>query len=335
MSEGFINLAIPGVEVAVATPTSEAVDAEVRDVVVVGSGPAGWTAAVYTARAGLKPLVLAGTLEAGGALMNTTEVENFPGFPEGVMGPDLMEKMQEQAEKFGATVEYEDAVELDLEGDIKTVRTESATYRAKAIILALGSEYKKIGLEKEKEYSGKGVSYCATCDGFFFKDKEIVVVGGGDSAATEALFLTRFGSTVHVVHRRDELRASKIMADRMMADEKIVMHWNSRVVDLAGDGKLESVTLEDTKTGERSELPAEGLFVAIGHAPRSGVIAGQVELDENGYVLVDEPSTRTNLAGVFACGDVVDHVYRQAITAAGMGCKAALDAQGYLEALEG
>ncbi len=335
MSEGFINLAIPSVEVAVAAPTSEAVDAEVRDVVVVGSGPAGWTAAVYTARAGLEPLVLAGTLEAGGALMNTTEVENFPGFPEGVMGPDLMEKMQAQAEKFGATVEYEDAVELDLEGDIKTVRTESATYRAKAVILALGSEYKKLGLEKEKEYSGKGVSYCATCDGFFFKDKEIVVVGGGDSAATEALFLTRFGSTVHVVHRRDELRASKIMADRMMADEKIVMHWNSRVVDLAGKGKLENVTLEDTVTGERSELPAEGLFVAIGHAPRSGVVAGQVELDENGYVLADEPSTRTNIPGVFACGDVVDHVYRQAITAAGTGCKAALDAQSYLESLEG
>ena len=334
MSEGFINLAIPSVEVAVAAPTSEAVDAEVRDVVVVGSGPAGWTAAVYTARAGLEPLVLAGTLEAGGALMNTTEVENFPGFPEGVMGPDLMEKMQAQAEKFGATVEYEDAVELNLEGDIKTVRTESATYRAKAVILALGSEYKKLGLEKEKEYSGKGVSYCATCDGFFFKDKEIVVVGGGDSAATEALFLTRFGSTVHVVHRRDELRASKIMADRMMADEKIVMHWNSRVVDLAGEGKLENVTLEDTVTGERSELPAEGLFVAIGHAPRSGVVAGQVELDENGYVLADEPSTRTNIPGVFACGDVVDHVYRQAITAAGTGCKAALDAQSYVESLE-
>ncbi|MFT3944044.1 MAG: thioredoxin-disulfide reductase [Ancrocorticia sp.] len=332
MSEGFINLAIPSLEVATAPAT---VDAEVRDVVVVGSGPAGWTAAVYTARAGFKPLVLAGTLEAGGALMNTTEVENFPGFPEGVMGPDLMEKMQAQAEKFGAVVEYEDAISLDLDGDIKTVQTESATYRAKAVILALGSEYKKIGLEKEKEYSGKGVSYCATCDGFFFKDKEIVVVGGGDSAATEALFLTRFGSTVHVVHRRDELRASKIMADRMMADEKIVMHWNSKVVDLAGDGKLENVTLEDTKTGERSELPASGLFVAIGHAPRSGVIAEQVELDENGYVLVEEPSTRTNLAGVFACGDVVDHVYRQAITAAGMGCKAALDAQAYLEALEG
>ena len=334
MSEGFINLAIPSVEVATA-PADEVVDAKVHDVVVVGSGPAGWTAAVYTARAGLEPLVLAGTLEAGGALMNTTEVENFPGFPEGVMGPDLMDKMQAQAEKFGATVEYEDAVELDLEGDIKTVRTESATYRAKAVILALGSEYKKLGLEKEKEYSGKGVSYCATCDGFFFKDKEIVVVGGGDSAATEALFLTRFGSTVHVVHRRDELRASKIMADRMMADEKIVMHWNSRVVDLAGEGKLENVTLEDTVTGERSELPAEGLFVAIGHAPRSGVVAGQVELDENGYVLADEPSTRTNIPGVFACGDVVDHVYRQAITAAGTGCKAALDAQSYLESLEG
>ena len=334
MSEGFINLAIPSVEVATA-PADEVVDAKVHDVVVVGSGPAGWTAAVYTARAGLEPLVLAGTLEAGGALMNTTEVENFPGFPEGVMGPDLMEKMQAQAEKFGATVEYEDAVELNLEGDIKTVRTESATYRAKAVILALGSEYKKLGLEKEKEYSGKGVSYCATCDGFFFKDKEIVVVGGGDSAATEALFLTRFGSTVHVVHRRDELRASKIMADRMMADEKIVMHWNSRVVDLAGEGKLENVTLEDTVTGERSELPAEGLFVAIGHAPRSGVVAGQVELDENGYVLADEPSTRTNIPGVFACGDVVDHVYRQAITAAGTGCKAALDAQSYLESLEG
>ncbi len=333
MSEGFINLAIPSVEVATAH-AGEAVDAKVRDVVVVGSGPAGWTAAVYTARAGLEPLVLAGTLEAGGALMNTTEVENFPGFPEGVMGPDLMDSMQAQAEKFGATVEYEDAIELDLEGDVKTVRTESATYRAKAVILALGSEYKKLGLEKEREYSGKGVSYCATCDGFFFKNKEIVVVGGGDSAATEALFLTRFGSTVHVVHRRDELRASKIMADRMMADEKIVMHWNSRVVDLIGDGKLESVTLEDTVTGERSELPAEGLFVAIGHAPRSGVVASQISLDDNGYVLVDEPSTRTNVAGVFACGDVVDHVYRQAITAAGMGCKAALDAQSYVESLE-
>ncbi|MFT0848817.1 thioredoxin-disulfide reductase [Actinomycetaceae bacterium L2_0104] len=333
MSEGFINLAVPSVEVA-STPAGDANETKVYDVVVVGSGPAGWTAAVYTARAGLEPLVLAGTLDAGGALMNTTEVENFPGFPEGVMGPDLMEKMQAQAERFGAVVEYEDATELDLTGDIKTITTESATYQAKSVILALGSEYKKLGLEKEKAYSGKGVSYCATCDGFFFKNKEIVVVGGGDSAATEALFLSRFGSTVHVVHRRDELRASKIMADRMLADEKIVMHWNSRVVDLQGDGSLEGVTLEDTVTGERSELPASGLFVAIGHEPRSGVVASQIDLDESGYVLVEEPSTRTNVPGVFACGDVVDHIYRQAITAAGTGCKAALDAQTYLEALE-
>ena len=333
MSEGFINLAVPSVEVS--STTGDEADGRVRDVVVVGSGPAGWTAAVYTARAGLEPLVLAGSLEAGGALMNTTEVENFPGFPEAVMGPDLMEKMQEQAEKFGAVVEYEDATQLDLEGEIKTITTESATYRAKSVILALGSEYKKLGLEKEKQYSGKGVSYCATCDGFFFKNKEIVVVGGGDSAATEALFLTRFGSTVHVVHRRDERRASKIMADRMLAEDKIVMHWNSRVVDLHGEGALEGVTLQDTVTGERSELPASGLFVAIGHSPRSGVIAGQIDLDESGYVLVDEPSTRTNVPGVFACGDVVDHVYRQAITAAGTGCKAALDAQTYLETLEG
>ena len=333
MSEGFINLAVPSVEVS--STTGDEADGRVRDVVVVGSGPAGWTAAVYTARAGLEPLVLAGSLEAGGALMNTTEVENFPGFPEAVMGPDLMEKMQEQAEKFGAVVEYEDATQLDLEGEIKTITTESATYRAKSVILALGSEYKKLGLEKEKQYSGKGVSYCATCDGFFFKNKEIVVVGGGDSAATEARCLTRFGSTVHVIHRRDELRASKIMADRMLAEAKIVLHWNSRVEDLHGEGALEGVTLQDTVTGERSELPASGLFVAIGHSPRSGVIAGQIDLDESGYVLVDEPSTRTNVPGVFACGDVVDHVYRQAITAAGTGCKAALDAQTYLETLEG
>ena len=334
MSEGFINLAVPSVEVA-STTGGESEDTKVHDVVVVGSGPAGWTAAVYTARAGLEPLILAGTLEAGGALMNTTEVENFPGFPEGVMGPDLMDKMQAQAERFGATVEYEDAIELDLVGEIKTIKTESTTYRAKAVILALGSEYKKLGLLKEKEYSGKGVSYCATCDGFFFKNKEIVVVGGGDSAATEALFLSRFGTAVHVVHRRDELRASKIMADRMLADEKIVMHWNSRVVDLHGEGSLESVTLEDTVTGERTELPASGLFVAIGHEPRSGVVANQIDLDDSGYVLVAEPSTLTNVPGVFACGDVVDHVYRQAITAAGTGCKAALDAQSYLEVLEG
>ena len=270
--------------------------------------------------------------EAGGALMNTTEVENFPGFPEAVLGPDLMDKMQAQAERFGADVRYEDATELDLTGEIKKITTDDETYLAKSVILALGSEYKKLGLEGEKTYSGKGVSYCATCDGFFFKDKEIVVVGGGDSAATEALFLARFGTTVHVIHRRDELRASKIMADRMLSNDKIQMHWNSRVVDLHGEGKLESVTLEDTKTGTQTELPASGLFVAIGHEPRSGVVSGQINLDENGYILADEPSTATNLPGVFACGDVVDHHYRQAITAAGTGCKAALDAQAYLEA---
>lgn len=309
-------------------------NSKVYDVVVVGSGPAGWTSAVYTARAGLEPVVLAGTLEAGGALMNTTEVENFPGFPEGVMGPDLMEKMQAQAEHFGADVRYEDATELDLAGDIKKITTEEGTYLAKSVILALGSEYKKLGLKEEKAYSGKGVSYCATCDGFFFKDKEIVVVGGGDSAATEALFLARFGTTVHVIHRRDELRASKIMADRLLANEKVQMHWNSRVVDLAGEGNLESVTLEDTVTGEHTELPASGLFVAIGHEPRSAVVSAQVNVDESGYIVTDEPSTATNVPGVFACGDVVDHHYRQAITAAGSGCKAALDAQAYLEALE-
>lgn len=307
---------------------------KVHEVVVVGSGPAGWTSAVYNARAGLEPVILAGTLEAGGALMNTTEVENFPGFPEPVMGPDLMDKMQAQAERFGADVRYEDATDLDLTGDIKKITTDDGTYLAKSVVLALGSGYKKLGLDGEKTYSGKGVSYCATCDGFFFKDKEIVVVGGGDSAATEALFLARFGSTVHVIHRRDELRASKIMADRLLANDKIQMHWNSRVVDMTGEGKLESVTLEDTKTGEHTELPASGLFVAIGHLPRTGVVSGQVDLDESGYILTDEPSTATNLPGVFACGDVVDHHYRQAITAAGSGCKAALDAQAYLEDLE-
>jgi len=309
--------------------------AEVRDVVVVGSGPAGWTAATYTARAGLKPLVLAGALDAGGALMNTTEVENFPGWPDGIMGPDLMEKMQAQAEKFGAEVEYEDATEVDLTGDIKRIVTDTETYLARTVILALGSAYKKLGVEGEVAYSGKGVSYCATCDGFFFKDKEIAVVGGGDSAVTEALYLTRFGSNVHVIHRRDQLRASKVMADRLLANPKVTMHWNARVDGLSGNGSLATATLVDTTTEERSELPVSGLFVAIGHQPRSGIVAGQVDLDDAGYIVVDEPSTRTNLPGVFACGDVVDHTYRQAITAAGSGCRAALDAQAYLENLAG
>ena len=306
---------------------------KVHDVVIVGSGPAGWTAAIYTARAGFEPMVVAGALEAGGALMNTTEVENFPGWPDGIMGPDLMDKFQAQAQKFGASVEYEDATELRLEGDVKTVVTDSSTYKAKAVILALGSAYRKLGLEGERLYSGKGVSYCATCDGFFFKDKEIAVVGGGDSALTEALFLTRFGSRVHLIHRRDQFRASKVLADRVAADPKIEIHWNKTVSELSGGETLESATLADTVTGETSVLPVAGLFVAIGHDPRTALVRDEVALDGAGYILVDEPSTRTNVPGVFAAGDAVDHTYRQAITAAGSGARAALDAQAYLEDL--
>ena len=308
---------------------------KVHDVVIVGSGPAGWTAAIYTARAGFEPLVVAGALEAGGALMNTTEVENFPGWPDGIMGPDLMDKFQAQAQKFGASVEYEDATELRLEGDVKTVVTDSSTYKAKAVILALGSAYRKLGLEGERLYSGKGVSYCATCDGFFFKDKEIAVVGGGDSALTEALFLTRFGSRVHLIHRRDQFRASKVLADRGAADPKIEIHWNKTVSELSGGETLESATLADTVTGETSVLPVAGFFVAIGHDPRTALVRDEVALDGAGYILVDEPSTRTNVPGVFAAGDAVDHTYRQAITAAGSGARAALDAQAYLENLRG
>ena len=305
----------------------------IRDVVIVGSGPAGWTAAIYSARAGFEPLVLAGTLEAGGALMTTTEVENFPGWPEGVLGPDLMERLQTQAERFGAQVEYEEAVELELDGEVKTITTESGVYRARVVILALGSAYRKLGLDREAEFSVKGVSYCATCDGFFFKGKEIAVVGGGDSAVTEALFLARFGSTVHVIHRRGELRASKVMADRLLAEPNVEVHWNKVVTALHGEATLESATLTDTVTGETSTLPVSGLFVAIGHDPRSAIVRGEVAVDDAGYILVDEPSTRTNAPGVFAAGDVVDHTYRQAVTAAGSGCRAALDAQSYLEGL--
>ncbi len=305
-----------------------------HDVIIVGSGPAGYTAAIYTARAGLKPIVFAGAITAGGALMNTTEVENFPGFPEGVMGPDLMAKMQEQAEKFGAEVRYEDVTAVELTDEVKRVTNdEDETFSARTVILALGSEYRKMGIAGEADFSGRGVSYCATCDGFFFKEQHIAVVGGGDSAMEEATFLSRFGSKVTVIHRRDELRASKIMADRAMNDPKIEFAWNSEVVSLHGDGKLSSLTLRDTVTGETRELDATGLFVAIGHLPRSGIVAGQVHLDDAGYVLVNHPTTQTNLPGVFACGDVVDHTYRQAITAAGTGCAAALDAERYLAAL--
>ncbi|MDP9806354.1 thioredoxin reductase (NADPH) [Trueperella bonasi] len=306
---------------------------KIHDVVIVGSGPAGWTAAIYTARAGLNPILLAGTLNAGGALMTTTEVENFPGWPEGIMGPELMQKFEEQAVRFGADMRYEDAVELTLDGEIKEIRTDEQTYRTKSVILAVGSDYKKLGLEGEELFTGKGVSYCATCDGFFFKNREIAVIGGGDSAVTEAQFLSRFGTTVHVIHRRDELRASQIMADRLLANDKVTMHWNSVVEKINGTDRLESLTLRNTETGETSDLPVSGMFVAIGHEPRTKFLQGALKLDEGGYIVVDEPSTRTSLPGVFACGDVVDSHYQQAITAAGTGAKAALDAEEYLDSL--
>lgn len=310
-------------------------DTAPRDVIIVGSGPAGYTAAVYAARAGLEPIVFAGSITAGGALMNTTDVENYPGFPDGVLGPELMEKMQAQAERFGADVRYEDVTSVQLEGPVKTVVNEDGEeFTARSVILTTGSAYKEIGIDGEKEYSGRGVSWCATCDGFFFRDQDIIVVGGGDSAMEEALFLTRFGRTVTVVHRRDELRASKIMADRALADEKITFAWNSEVAAIHGDAKVTGVTLRDTVTGEEREVGATGVFVAIGHLPRTELLHGQVTLNAEGYVDVEHPSTRTNLEGVFAAGDVVDHHYRQAITAAGTGCSAALDAERYLAALD-
>ena len=309
-------------------------DTTVRELVIVGSGPAGYTAAIYAARAGLAPLVVAGSVTAGGALMNTTEVENFPGWPDGIQGPELMEALQKQAERFGAEVLWDDATSLELTGPVKTVTLSGGeTYRAKAVILATGSAYRELGLDDERRLSGRGVSWCATCDGFFFKDQDILVVGGGDSAVEEATFLTRFGRSVTLVHRRDQLRASKIMADRAAADPKIGFAWNAEVVGIQGEQKVTGVTLRDTVSGETREVPAGALFVAIGHVPRSELVADQVDLDENGYIQVVGRTTRTNLDGVFACGDVVDHVYRQAITAAGSGCAAALDAQHYLAAL--
>ena len=302
-----------------------------RDLIIVGSGPAGYTAAIYAARAGLAPLVIAGSVTAGGALMNTTEVENFPGFPDGVQGPELMENLQKQAEKFGAEVLWDDATSLDLTGPIKTVVVGGGeTFTAKALILSTGSAYRELGLPDEKRLSGRGVSWCATCDGFFFRDQEIIVVGGGDSAVEEATFLTRFGKRVTMVHRRGELRASKIMADRAKNDPKIDFAWNSKIVAIHGTDKVTGVTLRDTVTGETREHPATGVFVAIGHVPRTDLVVGQVDLDENGYIEVVGRSTATNLPGVFAAGDAVDHTYRQAITAAGSGCSAALDAQHYL-----
>jgi thioredoxin reductase (NADPH) len=308
---------------------------EVRDVIIVGSGPAGYTAAVYAARANLRPVVFAGSVTAGGALMNTTEVENFPGFPEGILGPELMENMQKQAERFGAEIRYEDVVAVDLSGDVKTVTTDDdETFAARAVILANGSAYRELGLEGEKRLSGRGVSWCATCDGFFFRNQHVLVVGGGDSAMEEATFLTRFVEKVTVVHRRDELRASKIMAERALANEKIEFAWNSEVAEIHGEQKVAGVTLRDTVTGETRQVDATGIFVAIGHDPRTEILKGQVDLDEDGYIVVSHPTTATNVPGVFACGDAVDHIYRQAITAAGTGCSAALDAERYLARLD-
>ncbi|HEX7186731.1 MAG TPA: thioredoxin-disulfide reductase [Actinomycetes bacterium] len=308
---------------------------DVRNVIIIGSGPAGYTAAIYAARADLAPLVFEGSVTAGGALMNTTDVENYPGFPDGVMGPDLMDHFRKQAERFGAQLVSDDVTAVDLTGDVKLVTDGAGTeHRARAVIIATGSGYRELGVPHEKQLSGRGVSWCATCDGFFFRDQDIAVVGGGDTAMEEATFLTRFARSVTIVHRRDTLRASKIMQERAFSNEKIRFLWDSEVVDVLGEGKVTGVQVRNTRTGDESVLEVTGLFVAIGHDPRSELFAEQVRRDDDGYILVDAPSTRTNLAGVFACGDVVDHIYRQAVTAAGTGCSAALDAERYLTSLD-
>ncbi|UQA94275.1 thioredoxin-disulfide reductase [Streptomyces halobius] len=307
---------------------------DVRNVIIIGSGPAGYTAALYTARASLKPLVFEGAVTAGGALMNTTDVENFPGFRDGIMGPDLMDNMRAQAERFGAELVPDDVASVDLSEEIKTVTDSAGTvHRAKTVIVSTGSQHRKLGLPREDELSGRGVSWCATCDGFFFKDQDIAVVGGGDTAMEEATFLSRFAKSVTVIHRRGALRASKAMQERAFADPKINFIWDSEVAEIHGESKLSGLTLRNIKTGETSELPVTGLFIAIGHDPRTELFKGQLKLDDDGYLQVEAPSTRTNLAGVFAAGDVVDHTYRQAITAAGTGCSAALDAERFLAAL--
>lgn len=305
---------------------------DIADVVIVGSGPAGYTAAIYTARAQLSPILYEGSVTAGGALMNTTEVENFPGFKEGIMGPDLMDQMRNQALRFGTKIITDDIVKMELNSEIKTLTDGSgAVVRAKSVILAMGSAYKEIGLPNEKRLSGRGVSWCATCDGFFFRDQAIAVVGGGDSAMEEANFLTKFASKVTVIHRRDSLRASKIMAERAMANPKIEFLWNSEVIDVLGSEKVTGLKIRNLNSNEESVKDFTGLFVAIGHLPRSELVRGEVDLDSEGYVKVEGRSTKTSLKGVFACGDLVDHTYRQAITAAGSGCQAALDAERFLQ----
>ena len=304
---------------------------EVENLVIVGSGPSGYTAAIYAARAQLNPIIYEGSVTAGGALMNTTEVENFPGFVDGIMGPDLMDAMRKQAKRFGANLITDDIVEMELSGPIKVLKDGSGnTVKAKSVILAMGSAYREIGLVNEKRLSGRGVSWCATCDGFFFRDQTIAVVGGGDSAVEEATFLTKFATKVVLIHRRDSLRASKIMAERAFSNPKIELLWNTEVIDVLGSEKVEALSLKNTVTGEVSERDFTGLFVAIGHDPRNELVKGQVTLDAEGYVVVENGSTRTNLTGVFACGDLVDHTYRQAITAAGTGCQSALDAEKFL-----
>ena len=304
---------------------------KIHEVVIVGSGPAGYTAAIYAARAQLEPVIYEGSVTAGGALMNTTEVENFPGFTDGIMGPDLMDSMRKQAARFGSQLITDDIVEMDLMGPVKTLKDGSGNVlKSKSVILAMGSAYREIGLENEKRLSGRGVSWCATCDGFFFRDQEIAVVGGGDSAVEEATFLTKFASKVTLIHRRDSLRASKIMADRAKANPKIEFLWNTEVTDVLGEAKMEALQLKNTLTGAVTKREFGALFVAIGHIPRSELITTQVDLDAEGYVKVEGRSTKTNIEGVFACGDLVDHTYRQAITAAGSGCQAALDAEKFL-----
>ncbi len=307
---------------------------EVRNVIIIGSGPTGYTAALYAARGELKPLVFEGSVTAGGALMQTTDVENFPGFPDSIMGPELMDAMRKQAERFGAELVPDDVVAVDLTANPKVVKTESETYLAKAVIIATGSRYKELGVPGEKKLGGHGVSWCATCDGFFFRGHDIAVVGGGDSALEEAMFLTRFGKSVTVIHRRDTLRASKIMQDRAFANPKITFLWDSEVAEVLGGEKVTGLLIRSTKDGTEHVLPVTGVFVAIGHDPRSDLFTGQLATDPDGYLLVDEPSTRTAIEGVFAAGDVVDHTYRQAVTAAGTGCAAALDAERWLTSQE-
>ena len=307
-----------------------------REVIIIGSGPAGYTAAIYAARAQLNPLLIASSVEPGGELMKTTEVENYPGFPEGLMGPDLMANFQAQAERFGTEILFDDVVEVDLKGQTKVVKTGGGeTFEAKSVIISTGAAYRELGLPKEKELSGHGVSWCATCDGFFFRDKVIAVVGGGDSAMEEANFLTKFASKVYIIHRRDSLKASKIMQQRSFDNPKIEFIWNSAVAELKGEAKLEGIVLEDTQTGEKTDLELEGLFIAIGNDPRVDLVENQVELTPDRFIKVEGRTSKTSLPGVFASGDVIDPTYRQAITAAGSGCVAALDAEHYLSSLQG